>query len=218
MALFARIRESRQQSDRGALEANCSWLPVRPAPGARRTCQSRGSFSAERALGDEPRGSTPARILLRRSSVDGGGREPKPAGVTAARRVAVALDDSWRQAPGTRPRRLGEESADAGGRAQKAFALVHTNAPIEVRSNTSRPCGQDSQPTARMPPTARRAPHGERRASLVAGPVRLLALPHRPGTDGRAPTSLRWAEARLRAAEAQERRARTAGGGAPGAN
>jgi hypothetical protein len=46
------------------------------------------------------------------------------------------------------------------------------------------PCGQDSQPNVRMPPTAFPAPRGERRGLLVltAGPVPTpTALLHRPG-------------------------------------
>jgi hypothetical protein len=108
---------------------------------------SGGSEWSGRAPISRP-GSTLARISVQTQLADDGGRENNPAGMRSPR-VAVSLNESWRQAPGRRTRPLTDESAEARARGPvrtNYSAVVHTTPAIGVESNRSWPCGRDSHP------------------------------------------------------------------------
>src|SRR5207248_11783318 len=83
--------------------------------------------------------------------------------------------DSWRHAPGRRARPLAtRQLIPRRGRARANYlGLVHVNARDRSRVGGQLALRPGFSAQARMPPTALRAPRGERRGLLVltAGPV-----------------------------------------------
>jgi hypothetical protein len=137
---------------------------------------SGGSGWSGRAPISRP-GSTFDRISVQTELADDGGRGNNPAGMRSPR-VAVSLNDSWRQAPGRRTRPLATDQPSPRPRtsSNKLFRRGSHNARNRSRVEHELALRPRFSPQARMPPTALPAPRGARRGLLVltAGPAPYL--------------------------------------------
>jgi hypothetical protein len=173
----ARARAHPGWDDPRAREANCSWLSARTARSVDGGCVTRvGRFWMERARADQPPGinarphirSDPAR--RRRRPEKQSCRHAISSCRVLAQRVLAA--SSWETNPAT-DRRI-SRSPRPRTSSNKLFCRGSHNARNRSRVEQELALRPRFSPQARMPPTALRAPRGERRGLLVltAGPAR----------------------------------------------